>query len=241
MPAESKSLLKRPPTLSDEIARSISDAIRNKEYQPGERLPNENTLCEMYGVSRPVLREAISMLKYEGLLIPQQGRGVFVSDKGHIPSLRLEAPDFKDKQQVIQILELLLAVEVYYTGLAAKHRTKEQLQAIKDALEKLTVAISNGKVGSEEDLGFHREIVSAANNPYFEAIALFLEENMRHAIRTARKHSSQFKTFDMAVIEEHKAIYNAIEEQDVKKARKAAEAHLKNAATRLTSRENLQE
>lgn len=239
MTIESKKLLKRHPTLSDEVAKSISDAIRIGKYQPGERLPNENSLCEMYGVSRPVLREAISMLKYEGLLIPQQGRGVFVNDKGHIPSLRMEAPDFRNKQQVLQILELLLAVEVYYTGLAAEHRSEEQLQAIKKALDELTEAISKGEVGSEEDLVFHREIVNATNNPYFEAIAHFFEENMRHAIRTARKHSSQFKIFDMDVIKEHQSIFKAIEEQDVERAHEAAKTHLKNAATRLTSWENL--
>ncbi|WP_321366392.1 FadR/GntR family transcriptional regulator [uncultured Desulfuromusa sp.] len=239
MTIESKKRLKRHPTLSDEVAKSISDAIRDRKYQPGERLPNENSLCEMYGVSRPVLREAISMLKYEGLLIPQQGRGVFVSDKGHIPSLRMEAPDFRNKQQVLQILELLLAVEVYYTGLAAEHRSEEQLQAIKKALDELTEAISKGEVGSEEDLVFHREIVKATNNPYFEAIAHFFEENMRHAIRTARKHSSQFKIFDMDVIKEHQSIFKAIEEKNVEKAHEAAENHLKNAAIRLTSWENL--
>lgn len=227
-------LIKRPPTLTDEVARRLTEAIRNGQYQPGQRLPTEIALCETYGVSRPVLREAISKLKYDGLVVPQQGRGVFVSEQGFKSSLRLDLPNFEDKKQVLQTLELLLAVEVYYTGLAAERRTKQQLNAIRKALDKLINSISSGKLGSEEDLFFHQEIVKASNNPYFESLASFLEENIRHAIRTARKHTSTFKTLDRDVVKEHEAIFHAIEEQDVIKARQAAETHLKNAAVRLT-------
>jgi len=233
MVPQKKQILKRAPRLTDEVARTISESIKNGHYKPGERLPTENELCEAYGVSRPVLREAISQLKFEGLVIPQQGRGVFVSDTGFKSSLRLDVPNFEDQQEVLKILELLLAVEVYYTGLAAERRSKQQLTSIRKALDKLIKAISTGELGSEEDLSFHAEIVKSTNNSYFVSLATFLEDNVRHAIRTARKHTASFKTLDNDVLKEHEAIYLAIEEQDVEKARLAAEAHLKQAMARL--------
>lgn len=225
--------LKRPPTLTDEVARMLSEAIKTGQFKPGERLPTETELCKSYGVSRPVVREAISQLKFEGLVVPQQGRGVFVSENGFKSSLRLDIPSFEDKKEILKILELLLAFEVYYTGLAAKNRTKQQLLDIKRALVKLKKAIDSGELGSEEDLYFHAVIVKAANNNYFETLASFLEENVRHAIRSARKHTASFKTLDIEVVKEHEEIYKAIEEQNVEKARIAAENHLKNAAARL--------
>lgn len=233
MSTPKKNLLKRPPRLSDEVARALSEAIKNGTYKPGERLPTEPELCESYGVSRPVLREAISQLKYDGLVIPQQGRGVFVSETGFKSSLRLDIPNFEDQKEVLKIFELLLAVEVYYTGLAAQHRSEQQLFKIKKALDSLVESISIGELGSEEDLSFHSEIVKASNNDYFVSLVTFLEDNVRHAIRIARKTSASFKTLDAQVLNEHKAIYQAIEEQDVQKARQAAENHLNMAMQRL--------
>lgn len=229
-----KTLVKRSPTLTDQVAQMLTESIRSGQYKPGERLPTETELCETFGVSRPVLREAFSQLKSDGLVIPQQGRGVFVSEKGFQSSLRLEIPNFEDKKQVFMTLELLLAVEVYYTGLAAERRTKQQLSAIRKALDKLRASIVAGKLGSEEDLTFHKQIVKASHNPYFESLALFLEENIRNAIRTARKHTSAFKTLDMDVVKEHENIFLAIKEQNIENARQAAEIHLKNAVKRLT-------
>lgn len=228
-----KNLVKRPPSLSDEVARTLSEAIKDGAYKPGERLPTEPELCESFGVSRPVLREAISQLKYDGLVIPQQGRGVFVSDRGFKSSLRLDTPNFEDQKEVLKIFELLLAVEVYYTGLAAQHRSKQQLVNIKKALDHLVESISRGELGSEEDLCFHSEIVKASNNDYFVSLVTFLEENVRHAIRIARKTTASFKTLDTEVLNEHKAIYEAIEQQDVEKARQASENHLNMAMQRL--------
>ena len=233
MATPKKQLLKRPPRLSDEVARILITAIKDGIYKPGGRLPTEPELCEAYGVSRPVLREAISQLKHDGLVIPQQGRGVFVSETGFKSSLRFDIPNFDDRKEVLKILELLLAIEVYYTGLAAEHRTEKQLQRIKKALENLINSISTGYLGSEEDLAFHSEIVKASNNDYFVSLVNFLEDNVRHAIRMARKNSARFTTLNEDVLDEHKAIYQAIEEQNVKKAKHAAENHLNKAMNRL--------
>ena len=61
--------LKRPPTLTDEVARLLTKNIKDGVYGPGEKLPTETKLCEIYGISRPVLREAISQLKFDGLVV----------------------------------------------------------------------------------------------------------------------------------------------------------------------------
>ena len=66
--------------LSTIIAEDLSGRIRSGELQPGAQLATEAELCIRYEVSRTVVREAIARLRSEGLVIPQQGRGMFVSE-----------------------------------------------------------------------------------------------------------------------------------------------------------------
>ncbi|NPE31859.1 FadR family transcriptional regulator [Methanococcoides sp. SA1] len=65
-------------TLSQEIVANIEQAIREKKFQVGEKLPTEKELCEMFGVSRTAIREALQMLSAQGLINVHKGKGSFV-------------------------------------------------------------------------------------------------------------------------------------------------------------------
>ncbi|RMD92070.1 MAG: FadR family transcriptional regulator, partial [Calditrichaeota bacterium] len=67
-------------TLSQEIEHKIETAILEKKLIAGQKLPTEKELCEMFGVSRTALREALQMLSARGLLYIKKGSGVFVND-----------------------------------------------------------------------------------------------------------------------------------------------------------------
>jgi GntR family transcriptional regulator len=70
--------LTRPPQLYQQIAARLRDAINDGTYRPGDQLPGETHLGQHYSVTRDTLRQAISLLKDEGLLDVEQGRGTFV-------------------------------------------------------------------------------------------------------------------------------------------------------------------
>src|SRR5690625_5350390 len=118
--------LRRSRGLPDQISDIIAEEIRLGRLKPGDRLPTEQRFCEAYGVSRAVIREAISRLKRDGLLVSQQGRGVFVSAEGSSASFRLPDTNLDDPEELRQILELLIAVEVAATALAAERRSKQR-------------------------------------------------------------------------------------------------------------------
>jgi len=124
-------VLNRPSGLPDEIAKLLRNQISNGTLKPGDKLPTEQQLSRMFGVSRPVIREAISRLKYDGVLESFQGRGVFVKTNGSSSSFRLDEPNLNDKQELAHILELLVAIEGSATGLAAARRRENELKAIK--------------------------------------------------------------------------------------------------------------
>lgn len=225
--------LRRAPGLPDEIARLLRDEIQHGMLQPGDRLPTEQQLCQRFGVSRPVVREAVSRLKSDGLLQSFQGRGVFVAAGDDRSSFRLDHPDLNDEGELKHILELLVTIEVAATGLAAERRSKRQLAAIKQALLAMGAAIREGRSGVDEDYRFHTEIVAATGNPFFAGLTGFLESRVRNLIRAARANTARFEGLADKVQEEHLAVYEAIASSDTLAAQQAAERHLRNAAARL--------
>ncbi len=92
-------------------------------------------LAKAYGVSRPVIREAMSLLKSDGLVISHQGRGQFVNPHGS-SVFRLEPPADTDAG-LDELFEFLLAVEVPATRLAAQRRSAAELDAIRAAYQRL--------------------------------------------------------------------------------------------------------
>ncbi|MGV9893348.1 GntR family transcriptional regulator [Streptomyces tendae] len=62
------------------IADTLREAIRSGEYGPGDRLPGENDLMAMHGVARMTARQALSVLRDEGVAEARKGAGVFVRE-----------------------------------------------------------------------------------------------------------------------------------------------------------------
>lgn len=227
----SESYIIRGHSLPDEVASRIRTSIENGEIQPGQRLPTQHELAETYGVSRPVIREAISLLKSDGLVISQQGRGQFVNPQGS-SVFRLD-PSFEDKEDLAHLFLFLMSVEVAATAQAATCRTDGELAEIRRHLDGLETAIQAGRNGVDDDMKFHRAILQATHNPYFISFGEFLESRVRNLIRTARENTARSQDMIKRVQQEHEAIFQAIESQDAVKARTAAEHHLTNAAGRL--------
>jgi DNA-binding FadR family transcriptional regulator len=219
--------------LAAEVAERLRGAIQRGDIVEGDnKLPSEATLAKTYGVSRPVIREAMSLLKSDGLVFSHQGRGQFVNPEGS-SVFRLD-PAVDTTEGLSGLFEFLLAVEVPATRLAAQRRSESELQAIRDAYARLYDATQKGGDGTDEDKAFHQAIVRASHNPYFVAFADFLDARVRRLIRTARKNTrNRSDELVWQVQAEHEAILHAIEAGDADRASSAASTHLANAAARL--------
>jgi len=225
--------IQRRPGLPDEVARRIRDDITAGRLKAGDRLPSEHEMSDAYGVSRPVVREAISQLKYDGLLVSQQGRGIFVSEEGRTKALRMDFESIHDAAELAHMIELLVAVEGAATGLAAARRTRADLRTLAGHLKAMQRAIDEGETGVEMDVEFHRTIVAMTRNPYFIQLSQFLDDQVRNFIRRARTNTARFQGLALDVQREHEEIYAAVEKGDPAEARGAAERHLRNAGRRL--------
>jgi DNA-binding FadR family transcriptional regulator len=228
-----RDVLGRAPSLADTLAARIREEIASGRLAFGDRLPTEQQMSEFYGVSRPTVREAIGRLKHDGLVVTRQGAGAFVADPGQGSVFRLDVADFTNKDELRNIVELLMAVEASATEHAAARRSEAELAAITRQFEAMQAAIDRGEPGVDEDLAFHRAIVEATGNPFFRDLSEFLDRRVRTFIRTARANTARFTGLAQSVQDEHAAILDAIARQDAPAARSAAETHLRNASARL--------
>ena len=223
--------VRRAPSLVDVVAGRIREDITSGTYVIGDKLPTERDLSEKYGVSRPIVREAIGTLKRDGMVATRQGLGAFVIETKEI-AFRLATIDLTDALDIQNVIELLMAVESAATALAAERRSAEQLAAIEKQLHSIQQAFDDGEAGIEEDLAFHRQIVDASGNPHFREMSDFLESHVRNFIRKAR--ASSLRNALLADVQrEHVAIFQAIADSNPQEARRAAEEHLRGAAKRL--------
>ena len=221
----------RGPQLSEQVAQRLSDAIQAGEWGRGARLPTEAALGERFGISRSVVREAISMLRNGGLVTSRRGSGSFVAEAPTV-SLRLAIPD-PGLQPVAEVLELRRPLEVEAARLAAERRTPSQLRRIRNAMVDIDEAVEAGLSGVDQDLAFHRAIAEAANNTHFTAVLDFYNRFLHQAIRVTRTNESLRETFMQQVVAEHQAILDAIAAGDADAAARAAAIHLEHAETRL--------
>jgi DNA-binding FadR family transcriptional regulator len=219
--------------LSDTVAQQIQSQIEKGSFAKTGKLPTEAVLAQEFGVSRTVIREAISRLKNEGMVEPRQGSGVFIVERAGIRPLRIDYAQAVEPGAVVQILALRRAIEAEVASEAAMRRTDEQMDVIEAKLAQIDVAVAQGEDGVTEDVEFHRAIASATGNPYFLTTLAFLNQYLEAGTLVTRRNEALREDFSRQVREEHARIAAAIRSRDPMAARNAAQTHLYNAARRL--------
>lgn len=236
MTAQSNRILRhRTDTLSTQLTKDLGARIARGEIKPGEKLPSEHELIEAYGVSRTVVREAISSLKAKGMVTSRQGVGAFVLQSIPSMTLQIEPANMDVYSEVMAILDLRIALEVEAAGLAALRRSPGQLQTMRKLLDDMSRITHKGGDGIEQDRLFHLEMLRAVGNPHFSGL---LEQLGAMAIPRARldlfAQDGVARTIYLQCIElEHENIYRAIHDQDADMACTAMRQHLNNSRERI--------
>ena len=219
--------------LSEQLAEALVVSIRDGQLPAGERLPTESALVQRFGVSRTVVREALSRLKTMGLIETRQGSGAFVKNSSDSSADTLVLAPDGSVNAVIQMVEMRRALEAESAGLAAMRRTAADLKNIKEKMAALERAVAAGGDGVAEDVSFHTAIATAANNPFLLSTLAYLQQFLRDATRVTRANESTRSDFAQQVRDEHERIVAAIEAGDAAAARMAGAMHMVNAAERI--------
>jgi GntR family transcriptional repressor for pyruvate dehydrogenase complex len=229
--------LSPPKNLTAELVELLSKEITSGKLAPGARLLTEQEMMATFGVSRTVVREAVSALRSEGLVLTRQGVGAFVATDAQQRPFRIDPRGAKSVTEILRIMELRMGVEIEAAGLAAARRSAKHLARIDAELAKIDTAIDRGEAAIEADFELHRSIAAAASNPYFESFLSYLGHYIipRQSVRIEKIGGDDQTAYLRKVQREHRAISGAIAKGDAEGARTAMRAHLANSIARYQS------
>jgi DNA-binding FadR family transcriptional regulator len=221
-------------SLAQGVVEEITRMIRQGILKPGDKLPTESAVMSQHGVSRTVVREAISHLQAAGLVQTRHGIGTFVLDPPK-SAPGISAESILTVRDVLAILELRIAMESETAGLAASRRSPQQLLELQSALGEMQHAMAQGRPAVEADKRFHLLIAQSTGNRYFADILGQLGNAIipRARLDTAQLEQDKPADFLERVNREHEDIFRAIERQDPEAARAAMRTHLSNSRERL--------
>lgn len=225
--------LSAPSKMPDRVTHALLELIRGGAYPPKSRLPSEAEMARHFGVSRTVIREAVSRLKSEGLVESRQGSGVFVREAGPDAPFRIDPGVMDSVQQVLQVVELRRGLDAEIAALAAERASAQQLREIGRCLRAIDADVAAGGDGVAADIEFHRSIARATNNPQFLALWDFLGQFLKGSIKLTRAWEATQEETQNQVLDEHRAIHDAILNRDVEAARAAARRHMDMASYRI--------
>ncbi|MCK1479488.1 FadR family transcriptional regulator [Bradyrhizobium sp. 197] len=221
----------RAPRLAEQLYTQIYKLITAGHFAVNSKLPSEAELCEAFGVSRPVVREAMSRLHADGVVETQRGAGSFVR-------LRHDAELFKlapigGLPDLLRCMELRSAIEGDAAFLAASRRTEEDLGEMRGALDELAQAIETRQIGHAADLRFHQAVAVACRNDLFTNCLQALSTQIFDFMRVMRSLALSSTHARLRMVQdEHVQIYRAILEEDPDRARQAMRQHIANSKSR---------
>ena len=215
------------PKLSERVADQLRERIQKGDFAPGAQLPTENALVEQFGVSRTVIREALSSLRVDGLVQAHQGRGVFVCEDISQQPFRLCSKNLSEKEHMEQAMELRLHIEVSNAELAAVRRSDADIEGIKTAQQKQHAAHLAGELGQTEDFSFHLAVANATKNSYMVDFLRFLGPFIIPANAMHQMDQDELPTYQESLRQEHSDITEAIECGDASAAGAAMRIHLR--------------
>ncbi|WP_426176560.1 FadR/GntR family transcriptional regulator [Massilia sp. TWR1-2-2] len=221
--------------LAQGVVAYIADSIRDGALEPGDKLPTESEIMRILGVSRTVVREAISHMQAANMVETRHGIGTFVLQPQPANTLGIDPNTVVTVRDVLALLELRISLETEAAGLAAIRRSDAQLQQLRHALDSFQASVRSGAETVPSDLQFHLLVAQASGNRYFHDILSHLGTNIipRSRLNSAKLAKDDPKFYMDRVINEHEDIYNAIARQDPEAARAAIRTHLSNSRERL--------
>jgi len=206
-------------SLSDEVYNQILIKISEKEWKVGEKLPSENQLCKMFGVSRTSVRAALQNLQGSGIIVTMQGVGSFVHKNpmeeefatGDMTS-DLTGTQFRD------FFEFRQSIEFGAIDFFVKRATAQEERHLLEQVQKMRVAAKNNdiEVFAKCDFEFHMTVIRGAKNQYFVEAMESNRNNFFHYLYEITRLTPKPL---IALAEEHFELYTLLVEKKPKQAR----------------------
>ena len=207
--------------LADSITADILQEIKNQNYVPGDKIPNEFELAEKYQVSRTTIREAIKQLCSRNVLEIRRGNGTYVCKKLGRVTDPLGFEFTKDNAKLVKDLcEFRLITEPSFAYYAAERRTDDEAAAIIDVCTIIEDLIKNKDNYEKEDARFHHLIAKASHNEVITKVNDIINDGVRLSISISNPE------IETTTLRTHRAIAEAILHKDENSAKEAMHEHI---------------
>ncbi|MDP2791384.1 MAG: GntR family transcriptional regulator [Rectinemataceae bacterium] len=219
--------------LSQRVSKHLANEIRSGRYKPGDRLPPEAELAAQMGVSRTILREALASLKQDGMVETRQGRGIIICAPGDRSAFRFsDVVENMSASEANYLYEMRAILEADAAALAARRLSIEEAHQIRLHFTEMAEAVRLKESGDIAHEAFNEAIAKASKNMFLQEFLTFLHARLRKLSKELRLSTMMDPNRAAHVIEEHKAIADAILSRNSEEARAATLQHLRNAADR---------
>lgn len=200
-------------SLQSEIIRYIQNYIQENDLKPGDRLPSQEGLIEMMGVSRTSLREAIKTLEERNVLKVRNGKGIYVGSQ-EVNTL-LNLIDFaKEKELLLDTLEVRKVLEREILRMVIHSSSPKDIEELGEITQMLMDKFHRGERQTDEDKKFHYTIYRLSHNQVMYQLVLSISCVMDKFWEFPLKMEDPF----LESIPLHEELYHAILEKNVKRA-----------------------
>lgn len=217
----------KPKKIAAQIAEQIRSSILAGEFVPGDKLPPERELAEMFGVSRPSVREALNILSASGMIESYQGGGTVVKSLVETEGVNPLSELIRNEQErALDVIEVRKGMEAWTAYYAAQRALPDDVRRLEQVIEGMVKDLEGKQPSEDLDANFHIIIAKATHNivwlhlmqSFYEALKVFQRSVWRATYLT---EEDQRKLY-----EQHLAVFEAIRDREPERARDAMLVHL---------------
>ncbi|MCY1283678.1 putative L-lactate dehydrogenase operon regulatory protein [compost metagenome] len=214
--------------LVNSVVQKLLATIEQGRWAAGQMLPGQRELAEQLEISRPSLREAITVLETLGVVRSLPGKGVMVLEREELDLREIRAPTTATLEDVLQ---LRYALEPFMAGLVAQTVDSTQIGELRLMLLDMREAVEDGNAAGlvEAYTALHRKLVALTSNPIFLSVSQQIGSALEQSDSLVRRSLEYAED----ILREHEAILRAIRQHDSEGASNAMRQHILNEGVRM--------
>jgi DNA-binding FadR family transcriptional regulator len=223
--------VQRPANLAHALTEELVVRVVQGRYAPGSPVPRELAMCEEFGVSRTVVREAVKMLQEKGLVQVRQGAGTIVTPpvRWNMLDAQILAATIAEDDTLAVLDDVVVTrrlLESDMADMAARRATDEVVARLRQLVDEMDDLVGDPATYADHDRAFHDVVMQTSNNRIARAVVRSLESQV---IRTARYLGRTERALCVASNRGHRRIYERIAAHDPAGAADAMFTHITDA------------
>lgn len=216
-------------TVVNAVVDKLRQALARGQWRSGEMLPGQRELAEQLGISRPSLREAVTVLETLGLVRSMPGKGVLVLDADSAEPVLV--PATVAEASLEDVLQLRYTLEPFIVGLVAQSISSQETGQLRLTLMDMREALDadDAQAGVNAYIAFHEALFALTSNPIFQSVVQQTSNALKQSAQVLRKSPEHLA----ARLEENEAVVRAIRNKDSAQASAQMRRHILQEGRRM--------